>query len=162
MKKRQGFKNMFLVALITTSSSTIAADTVLDINVTGTIAAQPVWQDGSSANITAITLDFSGLVAGPAAQDVDSAPSTAKLVNAIAYPASVALVRPANCTIGADAVNNADVHFLNNSTPVTTDSSFDIGANTDQSYALRFAAAGNYGDKSGAVSCDPGSLTYTY
>ncbi len=164
MKKTSGFtKALGLATAAMLAIPAYAATEVLTLTVTGTILSTPDWQDGSSASIASVAFDFDGLVAGAAAANVDSAASTVKLVNATAYPATVALVRPATCTIGADNVANGDVHFLNNGTPVTTDTNISLATNGDQSYALRFAAAGNYGDKSGAVACAvSGSLTYTY
>lgn len=141
-----------------------AATAVLTLTVSGTIAPTPVWQDGSSVNITTVSFSYAGQIAnGTPATNVDSATATVKLVNATAYPASVALVRPTGCAIGATSVTDANVHFLDNGTPRTTNTTISLTTNGNQSYAVRFASAGNYGDKSGAVSCSGnGSLTYTY
>lgn len=141
-----------------------AATRVLTISATGTILPMPDWQNGSNASISTMSFNFGTLFAGPtAAANVDSANFTAKLVNASSYPATVALVRPSGCTIGATPVLAANVHFMNNRTAVTANGNITITSNANQTYALRFASAGNHGTNSGAVSCTTsGNLTYTY
>jgi hypothetical protein len=60
-------------------------------------------------------------------------------------------------------VADQHVHFLNNGSAVTADGTFDISSSSNQSYALRFASVGSYGDKAGAVDCiGAGALTYSY
>jgi hypothetical protein len=151
------------LSVLALSANVFGASEILTLSTTGAISAAPEWQDGDSVPISAVSFDFGGLVAGPAGADVDSANQVVKLVNATAYPATVALVRPSSCSIGATLVTNSHVHFMGNGSAVTSDSSVSIASNATQTYGLRFSSAGSYGDKSGSVSCvNPGSLTYTY
>ena len=151
------------VAAIGFSMEVFAGSAALTLGTTGTITAAPVWEDGAGTVITNISFDFTGIAQSSANLNVDSTSKTVKLVNASAYPATVTLVRPASCTIGSNAVANTDVNFLNNGSAVGTDGNISIASAANQTYALRFAAAGNYGTFTGAVSCtSTGSLTYSY
>lgn len=152
------------VALTCVASQALAATEAVTLTASGTIAAAPQWQDGAGADLTSIAFNFGNLIAGSTpASDVDSASYAAKLVNASAYPATVALVRPGTCTIGANNVTNANVHLVFNATAVTSDSNISLPSNANQAFSLRFAAAGNHGSQAGVVACGTsGSLTYTY
>ena len=136
----------------------------LALKVSGTITASPVWQNAGGAAITHVLFSFAGKVAGTKPNvDVDSSPQTVRLVNVNAYPANVTLLRPGNCTIGAIAVDDKHVLFLNNGKAISNNSNMAIPNSSLQSYAIRFSAAGHYGDKSGTVECaKSGALTYTY
>ena len=135
----------------------------LTLAVGGTITTSPVWQDASGSVITTVHFNFTGKVTGKKSANIDSALTTIKLVHVTAYPANVALVRPAGCTIGSSTVDDKHVHFLNNDATVTRDSNISIPNRSLQSYGLRFSAAGHYGDLPGEVACSrSGSLTYTY
>jgi hypothetical protein len=153
---------LFLVSILNIQTVS-AATKVLSLLVSGTIAPSPEWQDDTGAPITSMNINFSGLMAGTtAAVAVDSPTVPVKLI-ASTYPASVALVRPAGCAIGVSAVNNNNVHFMMNNIAITTNSNINIPNANVQSFGLRFAAAGNHGNKSGAVNCSTaGTLTYTY
>lgn len=146
------------------ASQASAATESVSLTATGTIAAAPQWQDGAGADLTSIVFNFGNLVASQvAAVDVTSAAVSAKLVNAAAYPATVSLVRPSGCSIGTRNITQSHVHLMHNGSAITTDASFSIGSNANQTFALRYAAAGGYGTATGVVSCTTsGSLTYTY
>lgn len=175
------FTCMMVLAFGYSSAAFSVVNVSLTLTVSGFIAATPQWDDGSflepkweapvnfsvqpdggKAHIMLANFSFSG-IAGTAAANVDSESQPIRLTNASSYPATVALFRPSMCTIGANTIAHSDVHFLNNGTPVTKDTTFSISNQSLQNFAIRFAAAGNYGDKSGAVSCTQnGHLTYTY
>lgn len=157
-------KVVFLSMLALLPASAFAGSEAVTLQATGTIAAAPAWQDGAGADLTNIAFSFASLIAGSAsAADVDSAAFVAKLVNATAYPATVALLRPAGCAIGANSVTDSNVHFVNNGTAISSNANISISSNGNQSFALRFASAGGHGSQSGSVSCTtPGSLTYSY
>ena len=154
---------LFAAALSFNALKATAGTATLTLAVGGTIAPAPAWQNGSGANIENVSFSFDGLIAGEEANNVDSAVSLVRLINAPTYPADVGLIRPKGCAIGSTAVMEPHVHFLNNKTAVVANSHFSIPNNMNQSYQLRFAAAGRYGHASGAVSCSSrGSLMYTY
>lgn len=168
--------------LLAFSGPTFAATKIVQLYVTGSMYAGPDWEDdhtsapqwetaadfsldlnSEKASINSVNFTFSGVSSNSPAVPVDSAPSSIRLTNAFTYPATVALVRPSGCTIGATPVLAANVHFLNNGFAVTTNSTISVTSNARQTYAIRFAAPGNHGSQSGAVSCStPGSLTYNY
>lgn len=152
-----------LTSLLSLPSQAQAGTKTLTLTASGTMVRSPLWLGATSDILTTQTFSFEGIIAGPTAVDVTSADVTIKLVGVTAYPATVALVRPSSCTIGSEGVADTDVHFVNNGSIVTADTALSIASDATQTYALRFAAAGNYSDKAGAVSCGAtGSLTYTY
>ena len=152
-----------VIALAFSTGSALAATKGLTLKVQGSVKGAPAWQDAGGAAITEVSFDFGALVAGEvAAVDVNSADAQVKLVNALAYPASVSLVRPQGCAIGATNVANSDVVFIDNGAPVATNGNLSL-SNALQTYALRFSQGGNYGTASGAVACATnGSMTYSY
>lgn len=147
-------------ASLALGGTALAIDVDLAMTVSGSRNAAPKWQDSTSADVTTLDFAFSGVV-GAAASDVDSATVQAKLVNAISYPASVAVTAPGTCSIGATNVSAADVKVLHNSGVASA--SINLANNTLQNFAVRFAAAGGYGDKAGAITCSSnGRLRYSY
>lgn len=155
---------VFGLPLATWAALASAGSRNVTLQVEGTIASSPDWQDANGGAVSAISFSFGSRVASAiSVEDVDSTPFTIKLVNATSYPASVALVRPGGCLIGGSEVQNEDVHFLNNGTPLSSNQAISIATDASQSFALRFAAAGQHGAQSGSVACNvPGSLTYSY
>lgn len=139
---------------------------VMSLTVSGSISARPQWQNASNAEISTLTFAFDGFAEATTNQDVDSDAVSAKLVNATVYPADVAVVLPTSCTIGGSAVSNTHVKLVTDAYGASGEYASGTHQITDnglKSYALRFAAAGNYGALSGAVTCTTGgTMTYTY
>ena len=137
---------------------------VISLTVGGSIAARPQWQSSSNAEIPSLTMTFAGFAEATAAAIVNSNNAQAKLVNATAYPANVAAVRPSSCTIGGTAVAQTDIRLVSDASGTSTeytDATISIATNALYTYSLRFLAG--YGNLSGTVSCTtPGSLTYSY
>lgn len=151
---------IFTVIQCCFSQNVFAANADLTLTVAGTRTAAPQWQDGVATNIASLPFTFSG-VAGVAAANVDSATSTAKLINATSYPATIAVTTPIGCSVGVTPVTNVNVALL--VAGVAAAATFNLASNANQTFALRFLAAGNYGDKIGAVACTtPGLLRYSY
>ena len=137
-----------------------AANLDLALTVSGSRTAAPKWQSAAGVDITTLDFAFSG-AAGVAAANVDSTTVVAKLVNATSYPATIAVTVPATCTIGVSAVAPADIKVVFNAAIAAA--TLSIASNANQNLAIRFLAAGNYGDKVGAVACaTAGQLRYTY
>lgn len=149
--------------ILTATGAFASGDVSVTLQATGTVNGAPKFKNSADTTITAASFNFDNNIAGNANRDIDSQSFDMKLVGARSYPASVDLVRPASCTIGSAAVNDAHVHFSHDGVVATTNGSFNIANASLAPYFLRFAAAGGYGDKEGAVSCAaPGSLTYSY
>lgn len=141
----------------------LAGSKALALKVTGSIAAAPVWQNASDAAITELQFDFTSIAGDVANADVSAPSQQAKLVNATSYPATVGLVRPKGCTIGASSIADSYVVFVFGGSDVSSDSNLSFASNAAQSLGMKFAAAGGYGKLSGTVSCaNDGALTYTY
>lgn len=146
-------------------SSALGATSSVTLTVSGSILPRPEWQNTGGTAISTMAFAFSGYAGVTAATNVDSAAVTAKLVNSASYPATVSLTLPTTCLIGATAVTQSHISLVTDATGTSsevTGTSFQVSANTDKTFALRFASAGNYGDKSGAVSCTAGAVTFTY
>lgn len=140
-----------------------AGQSSITLQAKGTINSAPKFKDADDNTLATAYFNFDNNLAGNANRDIDSQAFQMKLVGAKGYPASIDLVMPASCTIGSASVNNAHVNFSHDGVVSSTNGSFSIASAALFSYYLRFAAAGNYGDKDGAVSCSaPGSLTYQY
>ena len=138
----------------------LAATADLGLTVSGTVLPTPQWQDASGKPIATLGFVFTG-VAGSASTAVDSAAAVAKLENALAYPASISVTLPSTCSIGSTRVKDTDVAVLVSGSPAS--STLTLPSNKSESFALRFAATGGYGDKSGVVSCaNSGRMRYTY
>ena len=76
---------------------------------------------------------------------------------------SVTLATPRSCGIGAAGVADSDVKLMFNSTEQSDAATLSITEGATNTLELRFDDFGNYGDKSGAVTCsNAGTLTYTY
>ena len=165
--KRSALRIMYVAVLFGSTQVTqmahAAGQSSITLQAKGTINAAPKFKDADDNTLTTAPFNFDNNLAGNANRDIDSQSFQMKLVGAKAYPASVDLVMPASCTIGNAAVNNAHVNFSHDGVVSSANGAFNIASAALFSYYLRFAAAGNYGDKDGAVSCSaPGSLTYQY
>lgn len=135
----------------------------LGLTVEGTIANAPEWRNDLNAPIANTSFSFSNNIAGSPIRNIDSSEAKIKLFNAKAYPATVAISMPNNCSIGdTNLIQDAHVHFLNNGSAITTTGSTFTMAEGLQTFKIRFASAGGYGDKSGAIKCDAGALVYEY
>lgn len=140
-----------------------AGQVSVGLQASGTISTAPAWQDSNNVVIPVAEFNFDNNLAGTATRDLDSQPYQIKLVGAKIYPVTVQLVTPGTCTIGASIVNDGHVQFGHSGVVSTANGDFDIDDAALKTYFLRFAEAGNYGDKSGLVTCKaPGSLTFKY
>ena len=160
-------KNIKLAAfgLFFASSAAFATDVTLDLNVSGTILGAPEWRNTGATQITSVTFDFGSYQAGDAARNVDSGSQSVVLYDPAnsSGSLSVTLATPSGCSIGADNITDSDVKLMFNSTEQANAASISITEGATNAMELRFASSGNYGDKSGAVSCSSaGTLTYTY
>ena len=163
MKKRKIATILFFLTTLPIMATQAFGEssTVLPLTVSGTIGKAPEWQN---ANGKISSADFAfATVAGIANQDVDSKSVQFKLVNIPQGPQNVALVLPSGCKIATASVNDSDVVLIRG-TNTEIGSNQDITFTNDllESFKLRFAAAGAYGDKDGAVTCTPGSMTFKY
>jgi hypothetical protein len=156
-------KIICLLGLLLSSQIESAQAAILDLSMgpSGSILPIPIWANSADVQIASLSFVFSGLAGSTAGVSVDSSAASLKLLNATSYPASAAITLPTGCTIGATAVANADVQFLQSGTVVTTSVLFSSGSLN--SFSLRFAAAGAYGTRSGLINCSSsGHLIYTY
>ena len=154
------FQAVAIASAIGVFGTASAANLDLALTISGSRVSAPKWQNAANADITTLDFAFSG-VAGVAATNVDSATVQAKLINATSYPASVTVTVPATCTIGATAVAAADVKVVHNT--AVAGATISLASNANQDLAIRFLAAGNYGDKVGAVAgTTAGQRRYTY
>lgn len=157
MKATRALVSLSLLASLTA----MAANLDLALTVSGTRTAAPKWQDGASSDITTADFAFSGVV-GAAATDVESAVVDIKLVDALSYPATANVTVPSGCAIGANSVSAGDVKVVADGVVAGGTLSF-ANDTTTKAIKVRFAAAGNYGDKSGAVACSTaGQFRYSY
>lgn len=160
---RKVFLTVVGLALIIPAAA-FAADATLSFIITGTRYGAPEWQNGSNATITNVTFDFTGF-AGAAAANVDSDTTDVKIVDGSDPGGSktIALTRPTTCTIGAQAINDSDVYFMEDGAEVTADGNRTFTEGTTRTIGLRIDDGANHGDKEGAVACaGAGSLVYTY
>ena len=157
------FGIVFSVTMIFPAAA-LAADATLSFTISGTRYNAPEWQNGSSTTITAVTMDFTGF-AGAAASNVDSSTTDVKIIDPSDPGGSktIALTRPSTCTIGAQAITDTDVYFMEDGSEVTADGNLTFTEGTTKSIGLRIDDGANHGDKTGAVACSgAGSLVYTY
>jgi hypothetical protein len=153
-----------LIAAMIVPAAAMAADATLSFIISGTRYNAPVWQNGASSVITDVTFDFSGF-AGAAAANVDSDTTDVKIIDPADPGGSktIALTRPSTCTIGAQAIGDADVLFMEDAAEVAADGNLTFTEGATKSIGLRIDDGANHGDKTGAVSCaGAGSLVFTY
>lgn len=155
-----------LVVLIVTIVAIDArsADLIADLTVSGERLAVPEWQDESSNIITSVTFDFGGIVDGNANVHVLSSVHQIRLVdgNDPGGPKSIRIVRPKDCTVGANAVTNSHVRIAVDGTWYTN-TNVNMTEGVLYTVQMRFNAAGNYADKIGLVSCaTAGRFSFEY
>ena len=155
----------FVATILLSASVASSADLNLSLDVTGTILDAPAWRDASANIITSASFNFGNVITGDAAQNVESDDVVAVLrdTSKTGSLITVSLVTPSSCSIGSDSVADSDVKLVFSNTEFGNGASVPLTEGASNNFKMRFIASGNYGDKSGAVSCSgPGSLTYTY
>jgi hypothetical protein len=155
-------KTICTAILLVSGTATMALDLDLELRVTGTISGSPQWRDQSDQVINFTELSFaSGLPKEPDTHR-DSAANTVKLVNMRTGYASVEVTVPSGCKIGETNVDGQHVKVLVAGAPKSNSEIISFSEGVQYPVALRFDAAGRYGDKIGDVRCTPGKLRYNY
>ncbi len=150
-----------LTALVSASIA-FGAEKNLELIVGGTIGGAPSWLDKDGKPITQALLNFDGQVTSAPGDNRDSDPFTVRLANIVTGLNNVEITTPNNCTIGAQNVSPEHVFLMVNNVPKQTGEVVEFTNLADTTLALRFSGAGGYGDKAGAVSCEPGLMAYRY
>ena len=155
---------ILLAVFCVVSTQTYATDKAVDLEVQGTITAAPYYSDASNVVITSITMSFDSQQAAAATRMVES-DQQPFILHDPANPGTVRILilqNPTGCSIGTNLVSDDDISLVAGGVEAPSGA---VGIQEGQVMyvSLRFAAAGDYGDKSGSVSCTtPGSLTYSY
>jgi len=158
-------KSCLLLMTSSMATSLLATDVNLNLQVTGTILEAPSWKDTGSNALSSVSFNFANIITGAAASNVDSAAVSVILSDPsnASSTLTVNLTTPSACTIGGNAITNSHVVLVHSSTAYANSATLSISEGATNSILLRFKSDGNYGDKSGAVSCsNAGSLTYSY
>jgi hypothetical protein len=142
------------------------SEALLTITATGHRYPPPYWADEAGKAIPGIVLEFRGAsTAEQPYQDVTSDTKYVRLIDALNYPASIALKQPQSCFIGNTKVGDNHVGIIHDGTPYYgPNGSINIhGPDEKQGIGMVFKSDGGYGRYSGLVTCQTdGSLTYTY
>jgi hypothetical protein len=155
-------KNMLSAMMIGAFAATSALGTDLGLSLlaTGTITAAPAWLVGGTSASSA-SFNFAQTAPG-AGLNLDSTPLSVQLSHeGVTTAQQIALVRPANCSVGSTQVADADVAMVFDGSESATNGNVAFTPGTARSSKMRFKA--NYGTAKGAVDCQvAGSLTYQY
>lgn len=150
-----------LTALVSASFA-FGAEKNLELIVKGFISGAPSWLDKDGNVITQAVMDFDGQVTSAPGDNRDSAPFTVRLANMVTGFKEVEITTPNNCKIDTQNISPEHVFLMVNNVPKQTGEVVEFSNLADTTLALRFSGSGGYGDKAGAVSCEPGLISYRY
>lgn len=151
----------FLLAALATAAQ--AETATLSVDVGGEIKPRPKWVDADGAEITGVSFAYTGY-ARNAQGDFLSGLKSVKLVDAPTATVSVFVTPPSACTIGAYAVPSSAtmLSFIIPGDAFTVTGPLTMSLPAAETIYLSVRLASIPSDTSGAVSCAPGSMTYTY
>jgi hypothetical protein len=151
----------FIAILV--SGVAISDQAILTLSVRGMILPPPKWVDPVGQELTSIVFNMNGYARTGPPKPVDSDIQFAKLINAPSYPADIHMMRPQNCSIGADQVRNRDVVLRIDKKDFMRDQTIRFPDDQVRQLQLSFHERGAYQDKTGIVRCQaPGRLVYQY